>query len=113
MAKKDTCLAVLAGEKEHKPDRKQEVRQPAQRVSLLVDIEAKLRSGKGAGYARWVSKFNLKQTAQTLAYLNQHQLLPLVAFGDHLFDQGRLARAEEAGENINFCHKKHLLYKNL
>ena len=45
--------------------------------------------------------------------LDQHQLLPLVAFGDHLFDQGRLARAEEAGENINFCHKKHLLYKNL
>ena len=45
--------------------------------------------------------------------LDQHQLLPLVAFGDHLFDQGRLARAEEAGENINFCHKKHLLYKIL
>ena len=67
--------AVLAGEKEHRPGRKQEVRQPAQRVSLLVDIEAKLRSGKGAGYARWASKFNLKQTAQTLAYLNQHQLL--------------------------------------
>ena len=38
--------------------------------------------------------------------LDQHQLLPLVTFGDHLFDQGRLARAEEAGENINFCHKK-------
>ena len=45
--------------------------------------------------------------------LDQHQLLPLVTFGDHLFDQGRLARAEEAGENINFCHKKHLLYKIL
>ena len=37
--------------------------------------------------------------------LDQHQLLPLVAFGDHFFDQGRLTRAEEAGENINFCHK--------
>ena len=45
--------------------------------------------------------------------LDQHQLLPLVTFGDHLFDQGRLARTEEAGENINFCHKKHLLYKIL
>ena len=45
--------------------------------------------------------------------LDQHQLLPLVAFSDHLFDQGRLARAEKAGENINFCHKKHLLYKIL
>ena len=67
--------AVLAGEKEHKLGRKQEVRRSAQRVSLLVDIEAKLRSGKGVGYARWASKFNLKQTAQTLAYLNQHQLL--------------------------------------
>ena len=67
--------AVLAGEKEHKPGRKRDTRQPAQRVSLLVDIEAKLRAGKGAGYARWASKFNLKQTAQTLAYLNRHQLL--------------------------------------
>ena len=45
--------------------------------------------------------------------LDQHQPLPLVAFSDHLFDQGRLARAEKAGENINFCHKKHLLYKIL
>ena len=41
--------AVLAGEKEHKPGRKRDTRQPAQRVSLLVDIEAKLRAGKGTG----------------------------------------------------------------
>ena len=43
-------------------------------VNLLVDIQAKLRAGKGAGYARWASKFNLKQMAQTLNYLNDHGL---------------------------------------
>lgn len=41
--------AVLAGKKEHKPGRKRDARQPTQRVSLLVDIGAKLRSGRGPG----------------------------------------------------------------
>ena len=43
--------------------------------NLLVDIQAKLRAGKGAGYARWATLFNLKQMAQTVAYLQDHELL--------------------------------------
>ena len=43
--------------------------------NLLVDIQAKLQEGKGAGYARWATLFNLKQMAQTVAYLQDHQLL--------------------------------------
>ena len=35
------------------------------KVNLLVDIQAKLQAGKGAGYARWAKVFNLKQMAQT------------------------------------------------
>ena len=42
--------------------------------SLLIDIESKLRQGKGAGYARWAKIFNLKQAAQTLIYLQEHGL---------------------------------------
>ena len=45
------------------------------RVSLLVDIQSKLLAGKGIGYERWAKKFNLKQMAQTLTYLTEHQLL--------------------------------------
>ena len=96
--------AVLAGEKEHRPGRKQEVRQPAQRVSLLVDIEAKLRAGKGAGYARWASKFNLKQTAQTLAYLNEHQLLDY-----HSLNEKTAAAADhyrQLGDKIKAAEKR-------
>ena len=41
------------------------------KVNLLVDIQAKLQAGKGAGYARWAKTFNLKQMAQTLNYLTE------------------------------------------
>ena len=37
--------------------------------------------------------------------LNEHQLLTLVPLADHLLDEGSFARAEEAGININLCHK--------
>ena len=40
-----------------------------------MDIQAKLQAGKGAGYARWAKVFNLKQMAQTVNFLAEHQLL--------------------------------------
>ena len=71
----DDLLAVLSGQKEHTP-RKQPAPQAApSKVNLLVDIQAKLQAGKGAGYARWAKVFNLKQMAQTLNYLSEHGLL--------------------------------------
>ena len=45
------------------------------KVNLLVDIQAKLQAGKGAGYARWAKVFNLKQMAQTVNFLTEHHLL--------------------------------------
>ncbi len=68
-------LAVLAGERTHTPRTKNVHRADPPKVDLLVDIQAKLRDGKGAGYARWASVFNLKQMAQTLNYLTEHGLL--------------------------------------
>jgi len=41
----------------------------------MVDIQAKLQAGKGAGYARWAKVFNLKQMAQTMNYLSENNLL--------------------------------------
>ena len=66
--------SVLAGEKEHEPIQKRP--QATEKTgTLLIDIEAKLQAGKGAGYERWAKVFNLKQMAQTYNYLREHDLL--------------------------------------
>ena len=39
------------------------------KVSWLIDIQAKLREGKGAGYEQWAHLFNIKEMAKTLLYL--------------------------------------------
>ena len=69
--------AVIAGEKEHTPRKRWTEKTVPEKLggNLLVDIQAKLQEGKGAGYARWATLFNLKQMAQTVAYLQDHQLL--------------------------------------
>ena len=40
--------------------------------NLLIDIQAKLRDGKGAGYAQWAKIFNLKEAAKTLIFLKEN-----------------------------------------
>ena len=67
--------AVLSGEKAHTPRKKIIRPAPDKKVNLLVNIQAKLRAGKGVGYERWAKVFNLKQMAQTVNYLTEHSLL--------------------------------------
>ena len=68
-------LSIIVGRKELSPARKEAKKIQAQRVNLLVDIQAKLAEGKGAGYARWAQSFNLKQMASTLNFLTERKLL--------------------------------------
>ena len=70
----DDLLAVLVGKKKHAPRKKAAPTQAA-KANLLIDIQAKLDAGKGAGYERWAKVFNLKQMAQTMNYLREHGLL--------------------------------------
>jgi hypothetical protein len=42
------------------------------RVSILIDIQAKIREGKGAGYEKWAKIFNLKAAAKTLIFLQEN-----------------------------------------
>lgn len=72
----DDLRAIIAGTKEHTPKKKR-VMDAATKPSgsLLIDIQAKLQEGKGAGYARWAKNFNLKQLSQTLIYLEENNLL--------------------------------------
>ena len=44
------------------------------RPSLLIDIQAKLREGKGKGYANWAKHFNLTQMAQAVLYIKEHNI---------------------------------------
>ena len=69
--------AVIAGEKAHTPQKNAAapVKPEKRSGNLLVDIQAKLQAGKGAGYARWAKVFNLKQMAQTMNYLSENNLL--------------------------------------
>ena len=71
----DDLQAVLSGKKAHTPRKKTVTKAEPPKVNLLVDIQAKLQAGKGAGYARWAKVFNLKQMAQTMNYLSENNLL--------------------------------------
>ena len=47
---------------------------PPASVSLLIDIQAKIQSGKGPGFERWAKVHNLKAMARTLIYLQEQGL---------------------------------------
>ena len=78
--------AVIAGERQHTPKKhKAKTRAPSkpQRTNqLLIDIQEKLAQGKGPGYEHWAKKFNLKQMAQTVAYLQEHDLMDYEALAE-------------------------------
>lgn len=72
----DNLRAIIDGTKAHTPKKKRVMdTQTIPSGSLLIDIQAKLLEGKGAGYARWAKNFNLKQLSQTLIYLEENNLL--------------------------------------
>ena len=66
--------AVIDGNKPF-VNRKRATEKSQSHVNLLVDIQAKLQAGKGAGYERWAKIFNLKQMAQTINFLTENNLL--------------------------------------
>lgn len=67
--------SIISENKKHTSQKKPFVSADQPKVNLLVDIQAKLQEGKGVGYAHWAKVFNLKQMAQTMNYLTEHNLL--------------------------------------
>ena len=41
-------------------------------LSLLIDVQEKIKEGKGGSYTHWVKIFNVKQMAQTILFLQEH-----------------------------------------
>ena len=68
---KAAVLATLQANAERKP--KAQFKQDT--IGKLVDIQAKLKQGKGISYERWAKKHNLKAMAQTLILLQEKGLL--------------------------------------
>lgn len=67
---KAAVLATLQANAERKP--KGQSKQDA--IRKLIDIQSKLKQGKGIGYERWAKKHNLKAMAQTLILLEEKGL---------------------------------------
>jgi len=67
---KAAVLATLQANTERKP--KAQFKQDT--IGKLIDIQAKLKQGKGIGYERWAKKHNLKAMAQTLILLEKKGL---------------------------------------
>ena len=72
---KDKVLAVLAENAERKKTAKLYSSDPhPDCISRLIDIQAKLAAGKGAGYEHWAKIFNLKQLAKSIALFTRYNL---------------------------------------
>ncbi len=63
--------SIIKGQKVHQP-KKRRVVWDANRPQSIIDIQAKLASGKGEGYRRWATVENLKRMAKTKLYMDEH-----------------------------------------
>lgn len=45
------------------------------KLNLIVDIQSKMRAGKGPAYEKWATIYNLKQMAAALQYLQENNLM--------------------------------------
>ena len=72
----DALRAIITGAKQHTPKKRFAYEPaPCRSGTLLIDIQAKLNEGKGAGYAWFAKKYNLKQMSQTMLFLQENDLL--------------------------------------
>ena len=47
------------------------------KLDLIVDIQKKMAEGKNGGYIRWAKKYNVKQFAESILFLQQHNIRDL------------------------------------
>ena len=58
-------------------ERSRSVSQPSgkrPKIDLLIDLEDKIRQGKGIGYQNWAKVYNLKQMAKVLLFLQENDI---------------------------------------
>ena len=94
--------AALAGEAEHRP--RQKCPAPEQKFQMLVDIQAKLAEGKGAGFARWAKQHNLKEMSRTLVFLQENKIGSIEEMRERV--DAATARYHELGDSIKASEKR-------
>lgn len=94
--------AVLAGEAEHRP--RQKCPAPEQKFQMLVDIQAKLAEGKGAGFARWAKQHNLKEMSRTLVFLQENKIGGIEEMQERV--DAATAHYHELGDSIKASEKR-------
>lgn len=72
----EVLQAVIKGQRKHSP----KIRKTNQASSvtrggnLIIDFQKVVQSGKGPRYENWAKRFNMKQAAQTVLFLQEHNL---------------------------------------
>lgn len=69
----DTLRQALAGDHVHIPKTPCADYSKSQ-IKRLIDIEDKLRAGKGKGYLVWAERNNIDAISQTVIFLKEHHL---------------------------------------
>lgn len=71
---------------------------------LLIDIQEKLLQGKGGGYQKWATVYNIKQMAQTLLFLQERDVRTYEKLSEMATDTS--ARFHELSQNIKSAEKR-------
>ena len=87
-------------------------------IQRLVDIQAKLKAGKGTGYEHWAKIFNLKEMARTMNFLSEHgisdteQLRQQVTELQYSFADGleQIKAADKRLKEISALHRSYSDY---
>ena len=75
----DYLKKVITGEVEPPEPKTDGKEQPKTKIEkrkfdLVVDIQEKMAQGKSGGYVRWAKKYNVKQFAESILFLQQHNI---------------------------------------
>ena len=70
---------MIAGEREppeknEKILERKEAKPEKRKFDLVVDIQEKMAQGKNGGYVQWAKKYNVKQFAESILFLQQHDI---------------------------------------
>ena len=77
---------------------------PKRDFDLLIDIQEKMKQGKGGGYTRWATVYNIKQMAQTLLFLQERDIRDYQVLADRV--SGATQRFNELSQTIKDAEKR-------
>ena len=72
----DVLRAVIQGQRNHTPQKRKMITVQKEETpgNLILDMQNVLQQKRGVAYENWAKRFNLKQAAQTLLFLQEHNL---------------------------------------